>query len=332
MIDPWSPADCAHARGAHVYFGLCVHTSCRHLAYARLVCAPYESDAQLLSLQRQGYIDKLLSEDSDISHIGAKSGTVLSRYIVWQAAGHRHARFQPDTPTVRRCVRAALLDTDYSLNKPLVRDWSEVDATAERILLELGGRERRWLEPFTSARIDVQPGDVLAALVSLKLSEDLIHRSLSRLNLQVANDQRRKAIRYVKGGHMDLNSLHLTRVEKDGQLLLLCHVSVAASRRAKVYRVRVCLRVNAAGEAVEWLPPPFSQCGCIIHQYVCAHSMAVLCLVAFMAATAVRLSVDGKMPSLEDLKRHAPEPVLGLAQMPILLRQKDFERSTCLSF
>ena len=176
-------------------------------------------------------------------------------------------------------------------------------------------------EPFASSGVDIEPADVLPTLLRLKLTDELVQRSLSRLNLDVANDQRRKAIRYVKGGHMDMSTLHLTRVDKDGERFLLCHLSVVASRKAQVYRTRVCLKLNAEGEAVAWLPPPFSQCGCVIHLYVCAHSMAVLCLLAFVVATAVRLSsAKSQLPSLEDVKRNSPEPVLGLAQMPILLR------------
>ena len=112
--------------------------------FARLICAPYESDAQLVSLQRQGLADRILSEDSDIAHLGAAGGTVLSRCIAWQQQ-HRHALLQPQTATVRRCLRAALLGTDYTQNKPLVRDWTEVDAVAATLFAELNNREWHFL-------------------------------------------------------------------------------------------------------------------------------------------------------------------------------------------
>jgi hypothetical protein len=59
-------------------------------------------------------------------------------------------------------------------------------------------------EPFASAGAVVAPGDMVTTIVSLSITDELVQSSLARLKLEVANDQRRKAIRYVKGGHMDL--------------------------------------------------------------------------------------------------------------------------------
>ena len=428
----------------------------RHNNCAQLVCAPFEADAQLVSLQRQGLADFLLSEDSDIAHLGAKPGTVLSGYIRWKEQ-RRHAFFQPQTDALRRCLRASLLGTDYMRNMALVRDWGAVDEAAKKLYAELDNKElyelqgcqslkdmaaarvasrraatqitanelvrmfvdsvlmfehgpvsklcfsaddvteterraafragnytacikplhpfphtahrglewfrtyfqlagdetpyfkgelwsrtdkvldvpsytlanylechgtgqdrlppgadrsqilpysaflpyipqlcsdsqlKAWCtthlitmrsaterhimhhpngasekgfedavrdalstpvqcrnlplsrafvqahgladpEPFTDAGTRVATSDILSVICGLNITDELIQRSLSRLQLSVANDQRRKAVRYVKGGHMDLETLHLTRVKSATGDNLLCHVSVVASR------------------------------------------------------------------------------------------------------
>jgi hypothetical protein len=54
-----------------------------------VVFAPFEADHQLVSLQRAVIIDIILSEDGDLTHLGARSGSVLSNYITRRATGYR---------------------------------------------------------------------------------------------------------------------------------------------------------------------------------------------------------------------------------------------------
>ena len=62
---------------------------CVCVAAFKVVFAPFEADHQLVSLQRAGIIDIILSEDGDLTHLGARSGSVLSNYITRRATGYR---------------------------------------------------------------------------------------------------------------------------------------------------------------------------------------------------------------------------------------------------
>jgi hypothetical protein len=93
-------------------------------------------------------VDKILSEDSDISHLEARAGTILSQYINWKPKKHRYSLYAlyqaektTEHPKLRRCVRAALLGTNYSLNKPIMPKWSEVDDAVESLMDELEDRK-----------------------------------------------------------------------------------------------------------------------------------------------------------------------------------------------
>jgi 5'-3' exonuclease len=103
-----------------------------------VVFAPFEADHQLVSLQRAGIIDIILSEDGDLTHLGARAGSVLSNYITRRATGYRYQYYQPDSTARPRSIRAALLGTDYNHNLNLV-NWNMVDATTEKLVLGLGG-------------------------------------------------------------------------------------------------------------------------------------------------------------------------------------------------
>lgn len=515
-------------------------------AHVLTVCAPFEADAQMVSLQQQGLVDKILSEDSDIAHLGANGGTVLSFYIAWKDF-HRYARLQLDSAECPRALRAAVLGTDYNHNHGLVTSWDSAVEVTKTIMRELDGREylrlpnlssvqslctskatrcpkdpstpqewasmlvdsalmfehgpvsklqfapevatrakkrecflagqylvdvvpfhpitatkprtlawfnqyfrtvgneapffkfTRWSRtgaaievpvydfakyanhhangsdaadlpnydlatplpyaaflpyipelctdkqlvdwckvhsitirsstqrhgqqhahgvwekgligivkdvlqtPLQSRRLplsrafvlarglaDPEPFDVggdavpdtVAVIHALSLSDELLFRSLCRLRLEVANDQRNKALRYVKGGHLNLNSLRIqAQKDADGHRLMLCHMEVVASRRQDVYNTRVCLKVDEQGRACEWLPPPHSQCGCVIHLYVCAHQMAVLCGLAYIASVVGRLqtALPGATVSLQDVQAHFPQPVIPRSQMASLL-------------
>jgi hypothetical protein len=103
------------------------------------VCAPWEADHQLVQLQRDlggtSAADAvfILTEDGDVTHLGGVGGTVLGGYINKKGGAYRAAAPQAESATVKRCLRAALLGTDYSGNKPVVRSWKEVDAVAEAL-------------------------------------------------------------------------------------------------------------------------------------------------------------------------------------------------------
>jgi hypothetical protein len=93
-----------------------------------VVFAPFEADHQLVSLQRAGIIDMIISEDGDLTHLGAWTGSVLPTTSCVAPL---------DTTTARpRSICAALLGTDYNHNLDLV-NWNTVDATTEKLVLGL---------------------------------------------------------------------------------------------------------------------------------------------------------------------------------------------------
>ena len=130
-----------------------------------MVFAPFEADHQLVSLQRAGIIDIILSEDGDLTHLGARSGSVLSNYITRRATGYRYQYYQPDSTARPRSIRAALLGTDYNHNLNLV-NWNMVDATTEKLVLGLGG--------------SVDFGDLVDSVELLRLCEAKASRTRTR--------------------------------------------------------------------------------------------------------------------------------------------------------
>jgi hypothetical protein len=130
-----------------------------------VVFAPFEADHQLVSLQRAGIIDIILSEDGDLTHLGARAGSVLSNYITRRATGYRYQYYQPDSTARPRSIRAALLGTDYNHNLNLV-NWNMVDATTEKLVLGLGG--------------SVDFGDLVDSVELLRLCEAKASRTRTR--------------------------------------------------------------------------------------------------------------------------------------------------------
>ena len=108
------------------------------------MCAPWELDHQL---QRHlGGINVaagvfILTEDCNVTHLGAPVGTVLGGYVTKKGRAFRAAAAQVESDTVKRCLRAALLGTDYSGNKPVVRAWKDVDCVAAELYAAIGGGE-----------------------------------------------------------------------------------------------------------------------------------------------------------------------------------------------
>ena len=131
----------------------------------KVVFAPFEADHQLVSLQRAGIIDIILSEDGDLTHLGARAGSVLSNYITRRATGYRYQYYQPDSTARPRSIRAALLGTDYNHNLNLV-NWNMVDATTEKLVLGLGG--------------SVDFGDLVDSVELLRLCEAKASRTRTR--------------------------------------------------------------------------------------------------------------------------------------------------------
>jgi len=135
------------------------------VAAFKVVFAPFEADHQLVSLQRAGIIDIILSEDGDLTHLGARAGSVLSNYITRRATGYRYQYYQPDSTARPRSIRAALLGTDYNHNLNLV-NWNMVDATTEKLVLGLGG--------------SVDFGDLVDSVELLRLCEAKASRTRTR--------------------------------------------------------------------------------------------------------------------------------------------------------
>ncbi len=48
-----------------------------------------------------------------------------------------------------------------------------------------------------------------------------------------------------------------------------------------------------------WLPPPFSQCACVIHRYVRAHLLALVCMLSFIAVLVARVRSGEGAPVAE---------------------------------
>ena len=136
-------------------------------------------------------------------------------------------------------------------------------------------------------------------ICALQLSDHWLHDNLKRLDLVVANDQLNKGIRYVKGGHLDTATLDVRRVRHEVHGKLLIAAVVVASRKTNQYRRRVCFTLAEDGRVLTWLPPPFSQCACVIHRYVCAHQLALVCMLSFIAVLVARVRAGADAPVAE---------------------------------
>ncbi len=88
------------------------------------------------------------------------------------------------------------------------------------------------------------------------------------------------------------------RHEVHGELLMIVAV-VVASRKTNQYRCRVCFTLAEDGRMLTWFPPPFSQCACVIHRYVCAHQLALVCMLSFIAVLVARLRSGANAPVAE---------------------------------
>ena len=100
-------------------------------------------------------------------------------------------------------VRDALNSRPDQLNMPLSRAFIKAHGLADP-------------EPFVKGGQVVEPAaQVIEFIGGLEISDEFVTDCLKRLELQVANDQRRKALRYVKGGHVDLDSLELRTIKED---------------------------------------------------------------------------------------------------------------------
>jgi hypothetical protein len=75
----------------------------------------------------------ILTEEGDVTHLGAPVGTVLGGYVTKKGGASRAAAAQVENDTVKWCLRAALLCTEYSGNKPVVRAWKDVDCVAAEL-------------------------------------------------------------------------------------------------------------------------------------------------------------------------------------------------------
>lgn len=56
---------------------MCLPQACRHVGVECIV-APYEADAQLAYLSREGIVDLVITEDSDLLVFGSKRVSVLA--------------------------------------------------------------------------------------------------------------------------------------------------------------------------------------------------------------------------------------------------------------
>ena len=88
------------------------------------------------------------------------------------------------------------------------------------------------------------------------------------------------------------------RHEVHGELLMIVAV-VVASRKTNQYRCRVCFTLAEDGRVLTWLPPPFSQCACVIYRYVCAHQLALVCMLSFIAVLVARVRSGANAPVAE---------------------------------
>ena len=124
----------------------------------------------------------------------------------------------------------------------------------------------------------------------MNVTDDFLHRNAIVHELAVPNDQWNKAVRYVKSGHFDVNNLILRHVNSSqhGRLLLVS-AGCLASRKSQVYSVRVCIQLGEAGDIRQLLPPPYSQCTCVVHLSTCAHSLGCIALAAVVGMVGTTL-------------------------------------------
>ncbi len=84
-------------------------------------------------------------------------------------------------------------------------------------------------EPFGDGDgVAIAADEVVSVLSAFNVTDDFLHRNAIVHELAVANDQRNKAVRYVKSGHFDVNKLILQYVSNSqhGRLLgVLCRAS-----------------------------------------------------------------------------------------------------------